>query len=808
MMKKFRLFIFTILFTIVCFLGGVTVYASSFEAEAHLQTNLESDKSFSIVIGFSGKNIMAIQNKVSYESEKLVLLSVESTDGFNLTYAEPKDDNEYKVFKMVADSNHVYQNINYAVLRFQVTDDFKVGSAARIFFDDYLAAGPFKTEFVNEGFYYTITRDDDLSISAMRKTITDSTKYIIWLEDNFSFIIGGLLGFLAIIFILTHLPTGKLENRERKVIKKNKKVKKDKKSGYYDKDAAIPEFKENKVKDKIDVVPFNPFNSNPSNFSGTNNQQTNGNNNPQQNNNNQNQFFNPLANNQQPTNNQPQASQSDNPFGQPFTPINETPNNGVQQFDPLGGQTANSNIDPNAKTIEPMFMKSTVNNNKNNNFNKFFDDEDYNPAGNTESNGLFSVPPIEEEKAPLFGEPDAIPEKAKEETPSLNAFNASPDEELEELDVQIDDKHDDDMDILVFILLLILPVGLLFFNNVKAEEYKVEDLRKCIVGISECTEDLNYSKNIGNESDSAYTVLDLIYTKDLAAVQKEIVADEDIPTITTAEITFPTAPKTTTTTTKPLGENKYNIVLKKINSTTDDQDDESEVQENGNVVFAVTPKVGYGASYTLECDKTNVKPSYLEMEGKVIIDNVEAGATCTINFKVNEVNITLKETYNIQDEEDPNKKIQSAKDVPVSGVHKYGDPLELNVIDIPGYEFKTVTCTNNNDINIVNVEGNKIVINELTPADGRNLSCSLEFTPIQYNLTFKFQTSEVQTYKVEYRNEYDLSVQLNSKFSIRKIECNNGQSFNVVGTLDGNVKKYTIKYKHESLNDVACSLKE
>ena len=816
-MKKFNLILFNILVFISLFMGGIPVNASSFETEVHLQNSLESDKTFSIIIGFSGKNIMAIQNQISYESEKLELISVSPVDDFVVTSSKPKDNNEYKVFNILADADHVYQNNSYAVLRFKVTDEFAIGKAARIFFSDYLAAGPYKTEFRNTGFYYTITRDEELSISAIKKTITDGTKYTIWLEDNFLLIVGGVAAFLFIVFILTHLPTGKLENRERKVIKKGRKVKKDKKSDYYDRDAAIPEFKDNKIKDKIDVVPFNPFNSNPNNFSGTSNNQTNGNN-PIPNVPNNNQQMNAFGNNGGNNNNQPF-----NPFGtpsgssnnnQPFNPLGNNNNqqmnafdnsNNNQPFNPLGNNSANSSVDPNSKTIEPMFMTDAVDNKKNNNFNKFFDDEDLN-SGGKESTGLFSVPPFEEETP-----------KPDDSLNSLNAFSSSPvEEELEELDVSIPEPEkkndDDDMDMLVFVLLLLLPAGLLFFNNVKAAEYKVEELRQCIVGEGECTEDLNYSKTLGDGKDSEYTVLDLIYTKDLEKVQSEIISEEEIAKITTTEITFPTT-ESTTSTTKKLGDHKFSVTLKKINSTTDSTDATEEVQEGGDVVFSVTPETGYGSTHTLDCDKIGIDSNYLEMEGKVVIDNVTTDVTCTINFKVNDVQIKLKEVYNVQDEEDSTKKRQVSKDIPISSTYKYGSSVELNTIDIPGYEFKTVTCDNNADINIINVEGGNIKITSLTPANERSVSCSLEYSPIRYEFTIlePQRFSEILKQKVEYNNTYEIVFPYTDRLIFTRMECSDGQSFKLVGVNDPDVKgrkKYKISYTHKVLEDVTCKAKQ
>ncbi len=829
-MKKFKLLFVNILFFMMILMGGVPVYASSFEGVGHVQTSLEADKSFSILVGFGGKNVMAVQTMVSYESEKLELLSVmpvSTPNGeFTITSGTPKDDNEYKKFMLLADSDHVFQNVNYAVLRFKVKEDFKVGSMARIFFKDFLAAGPYKTEFKDVGFYYTITRDEDMSLDVRREKITEGTDMTIWLEDNFLLIIGGVLAFIIIVFILTHLPTGKLENRERKVINKNKKIKVEKKAGFYDKDAAIPEFKNNKVKDKIDVVPFNPFNSNPNNFNGTNNNQ---NNNPvpnNQQNGNNGQFFNPFGNNNQGQNNQafnplgnnngqqvnafennsPQQMNAfnNNSNAQAFNPLENNDNKPFDPFGSAGNIQANNEVDENAKPIEPVFMTNALNDKKKKKDSGKFFDESVLDGPEDEPSDLFIVPPIEDKKdEPVIDTP-------------INAFDTKPAEDdldiLEELDDDADNKKDkdDDMDMLVFVLLLLLPVGLLFFSNVKAAEYKVDELRKCIVKTGDCTEELNYSKSLGNETDNEYTVLDLIYTKNLDGVQSEIVAEDEIAKITTEAITFPTAstePEKTTTKVV-LGDNKYMVTLKKKNSTTDSLDASEEVQENGSVSFTVTPNVGYGDIYTLDCDKSGIGKSYLEMEGKVIIDGVTANTTCTINFKVNNIELKFKEIYNVQDENDITKKVQTAKDVPITKTYKYGDSLTLELVDIPGYEYRTVTCETNEDVNYVNVEGDKIHIKELKPADGRKMSCNFEYVPTKYTVSFKWNNNMLQTYNVEYNSDYEFIFNYNSRYNFKKVECSNGETYNVTGILEGNVRKYTVKYKHNVLKDVVCKMDE
>ena len=115
-------------FLILCFISfNMNVFASEFDIKILLENEISDDNTISIVLGYTGKNIMAIQNSVSYDDTMLELMAVSPLSDFVVTKSELYSSKNYTSFDLVADTNNTYVDMNYAVLTFQIKEKFVKG---------------------------------------------------------------------------------------------------------------------------------------------------------------------------------------------------------------------------------------------------------------------------------------------------------------------------------------------------------------------------------------------------------------------------------------------------------------------------------------------------------------------------------------------------------------------------------------------------------------------------------------------------------------------------------------------------------
>ena len=255
-------------FFVLCLVSfNMNVFASEFDTKILLENEISDDNTISIVLGYTGKNIMAIQNSVSFDDSMLELMAVSPLSDFVVTKSELYASRNYTSFDLVADTNNTYVDMNYAVLTFQIKDKFAKGKFTKIFFYSYLSAGPYKDKYRNSGYYLDIKNDGGRYISYVRYTINKGTKLKIWFDDNLFFIVGFSILILLLIIILIRIPGLIIKSKEIDLERKIDINRNDDIRPFRIKDSLGPEVKkESKIKDRIEIVPNSPFNSKPSEF--------------------------------------------------------------------------------------------------------------------------------------------------------------------------------------------------------------------------------------------------------------------------------------------------------------------------------------------------------------------------------------------------------------------------------------------------------------------------------------------------------------------------------------------------------------
>lgn len=451
-------------FLILCFISfNMNVFASEFDTKILLENEISDDNTISIVLGYTGKNIMAIQNSVSYDDSMLELMAVSPLSDFVVTKSELYSSKNYTSFDLVADTNNTYVDMNYAVLTFQIKEKFVKGKYTKIFFYSYLSAGPYKDKYRNSGYYLDIKNDGGRYISYVRYTINKNTRLKIWFDDNLFFIVGFSILILLLIIILIRIPGLIIKYKEIDLERKIDRNRNDDIRPFRIKDSLGPNVKkESNIKDRIEIVPNNPFNSKPSEFE------------------------------------MPKLREEPKTYN--FSPYNPEIQNRESTPEIVTIEPERENVEYCFSALNPTNVRTTPNHNNNN------------------------IQPLNQIIQGSF--------EPKEYNFNVLQSDGKDNDLMLFKPANIEDKDDNSHNnIGIFILMLLIPISLLGAAKVSAIDYKVQELRECIVGNQDCYEEYDYS------GDGEFDVLDLIYTKDLESIADQIVPEDKITTSGTTRTT-------------------------------------------------------------------------------------------------------------------------------------------------------------------------------------------------------------------------------------------------------------------------------
>lgn len=771
-MKYIRYFL-----TIFVCMIAVNVYAatSNFEPTINMAPDI-TENQISVIVGYKGENIMALTQNISYEREYLTLVDVTTMDNFVVTKGNEQKDGNFQTIKLLADSDYAFEDINYAVLTFELKDKFKVGKSSKVFMYTYEAAGPNKDKYRHKGYEMTLRRDDVGEMAFLLKVIDSSTKREYWLSQNYLIIIAVVLVIVGIVATIFLIPSKrKKEKRAEKIREElNGKTQVSEKNSKdidpikidYDMIEDIGTIKkEVDMSQAIQVSDLKPFGEAEGKYSKEN-----------------------------------QGNMPSN--------VGNIQNNQMNQLNPLNQQVPEPMAPPMQAMVEMQAMAS-------------------------ENNKVEDAPAIDAFSMKIDNSQVPAQEPSKQgivntnEPQQTNTLNASiqelPEEKQEDLilfqptfgDNEDNNNNNGTNNIMSFILLLIISMSILI-PNIRALEYRVEELRDCIVG------NIPYDSELDYNNDGRIDVSDIIETKDLSNTSLEPDAPthnfkpieneggyvtEPVPTVTTTtekttKFNINTTTKRTTnnnsgnttrktttkrTTTKNTTTKKttttmaqaptYKVSLSVNNASTNKNS--ASVVSGKSTSFTLTPNKGYTFD-SVSCTG-GASATYGKVSKKLDVKNVTSNTTCTANFKErDDMKVTISASH--------------GKVSPATLKGPYKSSVSSTVSPSTGYQYKSHSCTNGLSATY-DTNSNSLVIKSLTD-DG---SCKVIFEEKTYQMTVKVSGIE-KKFSAKYNIATDYTFETNK--TLTKLKCNGlTRTFNK-SDLGNGTYKYVFNYK--MTKDTTC----
>lgn len=721
-----------IIFASICFMFGCSLVfadSSNFEATINMEPEI-TENQINLVLGFRGEEVMAVSETITYDSTRINLLDVVAIDNFAVTLGEETIDGKWRTIKVLADSMYSFTDTNYAVAVFEVKDNFKNGKSNDLFLYNVEAVGPEKSKYRYRGDYLTLTRESASEMYFKTEMINNNTKLNYFLKQYLVIIVVIFLVIIGIIvFIILHLPSRrKEENRQEQI---GNSIKSENFNGGSGEKVminpnAISEIGEAKkvinLQDAIVVSDLKPFENNPTKVE-----------------------------------------------SEPVIPIPNDANQNVQ-IDPF-----NMKLEDAASASVQEIPETIVNP-----IQDEVQKENGHPRVEIIDTSLNSI----NNQIPTSTEPPLENNDLK--APILTVEIGSDDIETIEDD---NDSNNHPTNINGIMVLLILSIVSLFSANVYAledeKEYKVEDLRECLVGNIPCESYLDYN------SDGNVDIIDLMATRNTIDVNFEKLLNTDpgfkelhkfSPNIKNEEVkktsqaivvrstTKRTAIKTTRgttlkttrgTTTKrtrtTTSRTTRTTTLKTTTLRTTTQKATYQVNvvaNNGKVIsdsaktvtsgltasFAFSPNTGYMFS-SVSCTN-GASGSYTKTSNTLKVANIKSNSTCTVNFKPrNDIKISITGTNGTYS---PSYKIVS-----------YGGSASFIIKPSNGYEVDNATCTNSS----YSLSGNTLNVSNVT----NDSTCTVKYKAKYYSVVVKDTITNrvLDTTSVPYNYVYKGSFQLN-----------------------------------------------
>ncbi len=767
---KYIRYIITVFFCMMT----VNVYAatSNFEPTINMEPDI-TENQISIIVGYKGENIMAVTQNISYESDYLSLVDVTMMDNFVVTKGNEHKDASFQTLKILADSDYAFEDINYAVLTFELKDKFKVGKSSKIFMYSYEAIGPNKDKYRHKGYEMTLRRDEVGQMAFLLKIIDNSTKREYWLSQNYLIIIAAVLGVGGILLMIFLIPTKrKREKRAEKIhqeMTENKNIEKkavDPIKIDYDMIEDLGTVKkEVDMSQAIEVSDLKPFGEAEGKYVS-----------------------------------QEMVSSS---------PVQQAP---MMQQAPITQQVQSM---PNMQPMEQAVVQEEAP------INAFNMTIDTNPVNVPQGQNQGQINPVPQSPTPVMeAHPNPQIINSQNDGPAINpnsgvviqnnTLEEIPEEKQEDLILfqpTFEDNNNEqkgtngNINPMSFILILIISMSLVI-PHVKAVEYRVSELRDCIVG------NIPYDSELDYNNDGKVDIADIIETKDLSnttlgsdkpshsfkPVESEgvhitdptttIVTSRQTTTTTTkkgsfninttqkqttvktstAKTTKSTTTKTTKTTTTKATAATYIVTLSNTNSKTDNKS--VSVVSGKTAVFKVTPNVGY--TYDSVSCSNGANVTYSKTTNKLEVKNVTSNTSCSINFKErDDMKLTITATH--------------GKVSPASVKGPYKGSLSSSVTPSNGYQYKSHSCTNGLSATYDESSGT-LTVKSMTD-DG---SCKVIFEEKTYQMTIKASGIE-KKFNSKYNQKTEFTIEANKKFT--KLRCNNlSKTFTVTEVSSNNFK--------------------
>lgn len=763
---KCRYFIFAVL----CFIfGGTLVFAdsSNFEATINMEPEI-TENQINLVLGFRGEEVMAISETITYDSSRITLLDVVAIDNFSVTLGEETIDGKWHTIKVLADSMYSFTDTNYAVAVFEVKDNFKKDKTNDLFLYNVEAVGPEKSKYRYRGDFLTLTRESVSEMYFKIEPINNNTKVNYFLKQYLVIIVVIVLVIIGlIIFIILHIPSRrKEENRQQDV---GNAIKSENFSGNNGEKVmvnpnAVAEIGETKkvinLEDAIVVSDLKPFDNNPTKVE---------------------------TDQVIPTPNDARVDVQIDPFNMK---LEDAASTNVQE---IPESVVNKEEVETPKVAEPPKVDII--------------DTSVNSINN---NGAIPIEPQKPEndlKAPIL-------------TVEIGS------EDVETID-EDKDSTNHPTNINGIIVLLIATMMALFSVNVYAledeEEYKVEDLRECLVGNIPCESYLDYN------DDGKVDIVDVVFTRNTIDVNfekllntdpgfKEMhkfspnINNEEVKKTSQAIVVRSTTRKTAIRTTKGTNNNKTTTNNRTTKGTTARTTKSTTsrttrgtttrtsrtttqkvtyqvnvVANNGSVIsesvrtvnagatasFAFNPNTGYTFG-SVSCTN-GAKGSYTKTSNTLKVSGVTSNSTCTVNF-VPRSDIRVSVTG------------QNGRYTPSYKNVGLGGSTSFTISPNNGYEIAGVSCTNAS----YSLSGNTLNVSNVT----NDSTCTVTYNVRYYSVVVKDAVTgrTINSMSVPYNYTYTGTADLNRKDA--KVYINGKKvSGMVILELDNGLWRYNISRK-------------
>lgn len=853
-MKKLKYLLIAVL-TFFVLEFNVMAVSSNFESTINMEPDITENR-VNVVLGFTGEEVMIINQTLSYDSSKLKLVEVLPMDNFEVTTSvEKKEGSKYQTLKILADSNYSFNASNYCIAVFEVNPSFKVKKKADVFLYGVEATGPSQEKYRTSGNIMTMNRE---SLSEMYFLVSNidnftSTKY--WLSEHISLIVIIVLIIIGIVIVIFLIPSKrKKEARENKVNDQlkpenynpeNGSVKIDQQT--IDSIGAVekPVDMSQAIVYNEDVKPFGEIigksetvieNNNNNEFS-SNNISVFENRNPENYQNDNNNQTEQLVQVQMPTENNNEELKPI--MVKEITDVSTT----INGYDPF-----NAKVEiPTPQDINPI-PNSMVNENQN--------------------------PPLDtpQETTPSTSNSDFIELPEKKETLGVinpqnfdNVETLEDNIELPKLDEKKSNEANNPTNLMILILIAILSMA--FISSVSAEnsKYNVEELRDCIVGRT------SYNKELDYNGDGKVDILDLVMTKNLdncnfeelintdpgfkelhgqsnnlistdpnrvtttkksglfgkktttkkttakKETTKKNTTDKSITTKKTTTKKTTTAKSTTTkktttkkatttkstttkkTTTKKSTTAKTTLPSYTINITASNgsvSKSSVTLKTGSSTTISLTPNTGYTIS------QANVTCSNVEFSlsgTRLVLKNPTGNASCRLNFVLNDkIKVTLKVNTGKGNSVLINPSISyTTKSIDNGGSGTYNSTWKTNVPLPAGYKLRENPSCGSYSNGVFSIT---------IPASAT--TCNLYFDPILYsfNVYISTQSPAINTgtdSRIYFGESKKIDFVSSSNFS--QITCTGGKSIRLSKSGTGPYN-YAFTYSHETASNAECRI--
>ena len=784
-MKKIKYLVISFVF-FFAFSFSVLAESSNFEPFMGMNADVTEDE-VRITLGFTGEELMSIQQTLTYDSNYLSFVSVEELDNFNVTTSLEEDNGKYRTLNFLVDSDYSFNESYYCEVVFQVKDKFKKNKKTDIFFYNYMAAGPEKVKYRNSGYIVTLTRENASEVSYYLNYFNKNTKTKYWFINHlYLFIIIGIV-IIGVVLLIVLLPS------RRKKEKRDETVENNIKRENYDPNTSNVKI-DPKVIDEIgkvekpvdmseaiivneDIKPFGDIVS---------------------------------KNDAEMPMKKEEKEQTANIIN-PFTARNP------EDYSEKGKE---DNSEEKLEILDNQVVETPAP-----------------PANN--NNELISINPtsFENVEMPKLNEDISFPVQKEEKVETLedNSENTS---------------SNNNNQLLSLIFLFLLTLSSVFLTDVKATEYNVENIRKALVNNEKYSKSLDYNgdgvidildlietKDLTNcnfsnllSTDPGFAEIhgqsnNLISSdknfeppvskKGKKTTTKKASNTETKKNNTNSKSTKANTTKATTVkanssnnnnATKTLKQTKkitskkietvtYNISVRATNGSVSETT--FTLQANKSKTLTLTPNSGYLIDKNASSCR-NVSFSF-NGSNKVILSNPTADASCNIVFNPRgDIKVTLKYYTGKGDSTKTTPVINyGSKSINNGGVGKYNTTWSTGLVTPVGYKVKAnPTCGTyaNNTFTIT------------VPSE--STTCELYFDPILYSLTVYVpgQSTPINTgsYAVIYYNE-SKKIEFAANTSFSKVNCTGGESPRLVKNGLGPYQ-YSFTYKHTELQNAICNI--